>query len=97
MTNVISVSFGDACDVFKRLRKMCPEGKSFSKFVVFVCQDWIAKKDMASFLVDDSTPNDDAPLEIWKEYINTGEHEELKKLLIKRRSINTLLEMKLLD
>ena len=97
MGNNVSISFGNSCNVFQKLKKMCPEGKSFSKFIVFVCQDWLAKKDMSSYFVDDSTPNDMSPLDTWAEWISTTNNDELVRILKIRRRINTLLEKKIFD
>jgi len=97
MGNKVTISYSDECDTFDKLRARCPRGMAFSKFIEFVCKDWLARVDLTAAVLDDYKPGDEAPLDVWQSWVDTSDSERLKKTLRKRRAINTIMEVRLFD
>jgi len=97
MTNVLSISHDEECETFKKLKERCPPGMAFSRFIEYVCKDWLSKVDLTAAVLDDYRPSDEAPLQVWQNWVDTGDIEELRIVLRKRRAVNTIMEKRLFD
>jgi hypothetical protein len=97
MGKKITISYSEECDTFDKLKERCPKGMAFSKFIEFVCKDWLSRVDLTTAVLDDYKPGDEAPLDVWQSWVDTHDYEDLKHILRKRRSINTLMEVRLFD
>lgn len=97
MANVLSISHDASCETFKKLKERCPKGMAFSRFIEYVCKDWLSRVDLTASVLDDYKPSDEAPLDVWQNWVDTHDYEDLKDILRKRRAVNTLMEKRLFD
>ena len=92
MTEIMSLSVTpEAYKVFQELRRVKPEGTSFSKSIKLIVEEYL-RGNQTAFECAFENVLLSSNIEVWKKLISTVSVDDFKKIQIKTAMINNLID-----